>query len=72
MVHLRRDAFGIHYFLKHVDHVVELTMNVTDNDDRLLDSKHVSFIAYIKESSLYSIIDLSSRIGEKFLKRSDA
>ena len=72
MVHLRRDAFGIHHFLEHVDHVVELTMDVTDDDDGLLDSEHISFISYNKESSRDSIIDFSCCIGENFIKRSDA
>ena len=72
MVHLRRDAFGIHHFLEHMDHVVELTMDVADDNDGLLDSEHVSFIAYNRESSRDSIIDLSCRVGENFLKRSDA
>ena len=44
-VHLRRDALGIDNFLKHVDHVVELSVNVTNDDDWLLDSDHVGLIA---------------------------
>ena len=35
-MHLRRYAFGVDHFLKHVDHVVELSVDVTDDDHGLL------------------------------------
>ena len=35
-MHLRRYAFGVDHFLKHVDHVVELSVDVTYDDHRLL------------------------------------
>ena len=44
-LYLRWYALGIYNFLKHVDHVVELSMDVTNDDDWLLDSDHVGLIA---------------------------
>ena len=35
-MHLRRYAFGVNHFLKHVDHVVELSVDVTYDDHWLL------------------------------------
>ena len=40
-MHLRWYAFGVDYFLEHVDHVVELSVDVTNDDHGLLDSDHV-------------------------------
>lgn len=34
---LLRDTFRVDDLLKHVDHIVELSMDVADNDDWLLD-----------------------------------
>ena len=31
-MHLRWYAFGVDHFLKHVDHVVELSMDITNDD----------------------------------------
>ena len=44
--HLRRDSLGVHNFLEHVDHVKELTVNVTDDDDWFLDSQHVGLALF--------------------------
>ncbi len=44
--YLRRDSLGVDNFLEHVDHVKELTMDITDDDDRLLDSQHVRFAPF--------------------------
>jgi hypothetical protein len=44
-LYLRWYALGIYNFLKHVDHVVELSMDVTDDNDWLLDSYHVGLVA---------------------------
>ena len=38
-INLRRDALWINDFLKHVDHVIVLTVDITDNDYWLLDSQ---------------------------------
>lgn len=40
-----RDALWIDNLFEHVNHVKELTMDVTDDDDRLLDAKHVCLLA---------------------------
>ena len=44
-IHLRWYAFGVDHFLKHVDHVVELSVDVTDDDHGLLHSQHVCLVA---------------------------
>lgn len=40
---LRSQSFGVNHFVKHVNHVVELTMDVSDNDNGLLDFDQVWF-----------------------------
>ena len=37
-MHLRWYAFGVDHFLKHVDHVVELSVDIADDDHGLLHS----------------------------------
>ena len=44
--HLRWDAFRVDNFLKHVDHVIELSVDVSDDNHRLLDSNHVGLVAW--------------------------
>lgn len=44
--HLRWDSLGIDHFLKHMDHVEELTVDVTNDDDGLLNAEHVRLISY--------------------------
>ena len=44
--HLRWDSLGIDHFLKHMDHVKELTVDVTNDDDGLLNAEHVRLISY--------------------------
>ena len=44
--HLRWDAFRVDNFLKHVDHVIELSVDVSNDNDRLLDSNHVGLVAW--------------------------
>ena len=43
-IYVRWDALGVDNFLKHMDHVVELSVYVTDDDNRLLNSNHVRFV----------------------------
>lgn len=40
-LHLLWNALRVDDLLKHVDHIVELTMDITDDDHWLLDAKHV-------------------------------
>ena len=40
------DALGVDDLLKHVDHVVELSMNVTNDDHGLLYADHVWLVTY--------------------------
>ena len=44
--HLRWDSLGVDHFLKHMDHIEELTVDVANDDDRLLDADHVRLISY--------------------------
>ena len=44
--HLRWDSLGVDYFLKHMDHIEELTMDVANDNDGLLDAEHVCLISY--------------------------
>ena len=41
LLYLLIHSFGIDHFLKHVDHIVELSVDVADDDDWLLHSQHV-------------------------------
>ena len=43
--YLLRDALGVDDLLKHVDHVIELAVDIADDDDWLLHAEHVGFIA---------------------------
>ena len=45
-MNLRWDALRIDHLLEHMDHIVELAMNVTDDDDGLLHSQHVRLVTY--------------------------
>lgn len=38
---LRWDSFRVDYLLEHVDHVVELAVDIANDDDGLLDAEHV-------------------------------
>ena len=40
--HLRWDSLGVDYFLKHMDHIEELTVDVANDDDGLLDAEHLA------------------------------
>ena len=42
------DSFWVNYLLKHVNHVIELPVDVTDDYDRFLYSQQVWFIHYDK------------------------
>ena len=39
--YLRRDALRVDDFLKHMDHVEELAMNIANNDDWFIHAQHV-------------------------------
>ena len=45
--HLRWNSLGVDHLLKHVDHVEELTVDVANDDDRLLDAEHIRLVSYI-------------------------
>lgn len=44
LINLRWDPLGVDHLLEHMDHVVELSVDISDNNDRLLDAQHVWFI----------------------------
>ena len=43
--HLRWDSLGIDNFLKHMDHIEELTVDVANDNYGLLDADHVCLIS---------------------------
>ena len=49
--HLRWNSLGVDHFLKHMDHIEELTVNVANDDDGLLDAEHVRLIIYTCHTS---------------------
>ena len=63
--HLRWDAFRVDNFLKHVDHVIELSVDVTNDNDRLLDSNHVGLVAW---KQIRWLISTSACCDEKMKK----
>lgn len=42
---IRWDALGVDDLLEHVDHVVELSVDVADDNYRLLDSNHIRLVS---------------------------
>lgn len=40
----RWDTLRVNDLLEHMDHIIELSVDVTDDNDRLLDAKHVGFV----------------------------
>ena len=52
------NALWIDDFLEHVDHVIELTMNVTNDDDWLLNLEEIRFRFYKYQMSLRNVITI--------------
>ena len=44
-LYLPWDAFRVDHFFKHVDHVIELPVDVSNDYDRLLDPDHIRLVA---------------------------
>mgnify|MGYP007086555183 CR=1 FL=1 len=42
--YLRWDALGVDNFLEHVDHIVELPVDVADDDNGLLHAQHIRLV----------------------------
>ena len=53
-VHLRWDSLLVNDFLEHMDHVVELSVDITNDDDRLLDTQHIRLVACTKAKKMWS------------------
>ena len=43
--YLRWDAFRVDNFLKHVDHIVKLSMDVSDDNHGLLNTNHIWLVS---------------------------
>lgn len=56
LICLLRNAFRVNDFLEHVNHVIELTMYVTDDNDWFLDFKKVCFLFYAYQIWLRTVI----------------
>ena len=57
--HLPRDALRIDHLLEHVNHVKELAMNITNDDDWFFHAQHVWLLAY-KSQQASSVNQVSS------------
>ena len=55
LICLLRNAFGVDDLLKHVDHVVKLTVNVTDDDHWLLDLEEIGLAFYSHQTQLRNL-----------------
>lgn len=53
---LLRNALWVDDFLEHMDHVIELPMDVTDDDDWLLNLEEIGFRFYEYQMSLRKVI----------------
>ena len=62
---LLRNSFWVDDFLKHVNHVIELPMDVTYDDDWLLDLEEIGFLLYGYQTRLRNVfmtVQYSKRI----------
>ena len=56
---LLRNALWVNDFLEHVDHVIELPVDVTNDYDWLLDLEEIGFRLYEYQMSLRNVITMA-------------